>query len=83
MPAQLLGDDELTLAKVFKEAGYATGAIGKWGIGHPPPPDDPRKKGFDYFYGIPASLNFGVLAWFEGRYAEVPPTMCSPKTSGW
>ena len=51
LPEQLLGDDELTLAKVFKQAGYTTGAIGKWGIGHPPPPDDPQKKGFDYFYG--------------------------------
>lgn len=51
LPEQLLGDDELTLAKVFKNAGYKTGAIGKWGIGHPPPPDDPKKKGFDYFYG--------------------------------
>jgi len=51
LPEQLLGDDELTLAKVFKQAGYTTGAIGKWGIGHPPPPDDPKNKGFDYFYG--------------------------------
>ncbi len=51
LPAQLLGDDELTLAKVFKNADYVTGAIGKWGIGHPPPYDDPQKKGFDYFYG--------------------------------
>lgn len=51
MPAQLLGDNEMTLAKVMKEAGYATGAIGKWGIGHPPPIDDPKRKGFDYFYG--------------------------------
>jgi arylsulfatase A-like enzyme len=51
LPAQLLGDDELTLARVFKDAGYVTGGIGKWGIGHPPAPDDPQKKGFDYFYG--------------------------------
>jgi arylsulfatase A-like enzyme len=51
LPEQLLGDDEMTLAKIFKNAGYKTGAIGKWGIGHPPPYDDPQKKGFDYFYG--------------------------------
>jgi len=50
-PAQLLEDDELTLGKVFKSVGYTTGCIGKWGIGHPPPPDDPQRKGFDYFYG--------------------------------
>ncbi|PWJ37977.1 arylsulfatase A-like enzyme [Sediminitomix flava] len=48
---QLLGDDELTVAKVFQKAGYVTGNIGKWGVGHPPPVDDPKRKGFDYFYG--------------------------------
>lgn len=50
-PAQLIGDDEYTIADVFKDAGYVTGAIGKWGIGHPPPVDDPARKGFDYFFG--------------------------------
>ena len=34
----------------------------------------PLDKGFDYFWGIPASMNYGVLAWFEGRHAKVPPT---------
>ncbi|MEN8203121.1 MAG: arylsulfatase [Bacteroidota bacterium] len=48
---QIVGDDELTLAGVFKEAGYVTGAIGKWGVGAAIPEDDPEKKGFDYFYG--------------------------------
>ena len=50
-PAQLMGDDELTIAKVMKQAGYKTGCIGKWGVGHPPPPNDPELKGFDYFFG--------------------------------
>lgn len=51
MPAQLLSDTEPTIAKIMKEAGYRTAAVGKWGIGHPPPVDDPQRKGFDYFYG--------------------------------
>lgn len=50
-PAQLIGDDEYTMADVFKDAGYVTAGIGKWGIGHPPPIDDPARKGFDYFFG--------------------------------
>ena len=50
-PAQLLDDNEVTLAKVMKRAGYTTGLIGKWGIGHPIPVDDAQKKGFDYSYG--------------------------------
>jgi arylsulfatase A-like enzyme len=35
----------------MKQADYKTACIGKWGIGHPPPADDPFRKGFDYFYG--------------------------------
>jgi arylsulfatase A-like enzyme len=50
-PAQLAGDKEPTLGNLLKEAGYYTGVIGKWGIGHPPPLDDPQRKGFDHFYG--------------------------------
>ncbi|MEF8811555.1 MAG: arylsulfatase [Bacteroidales bacterium] len=48
---QLLRDEETTIAEKMKEAGYITGAIGKWGVGHPPPVDDPERKGFDFFYG--------------------------------
>ena len=50
-PAQVMGDEELTIAKVMKQADYKTACIGKWGIGHPPPADDPARKGFDYFFG--------------------------------
>lgn len=47
----LMKDSDMTVAKVFKEAGYKTGCFGKWGIGHPPPYNDPQKKGFDHFFG--------------------------------
>ncbi|MFH1719959.1 MAG: arylsulfatase, partial [Planctomycetota bacterium] len=47
----LMGPDEVTVAKILKQAGYFTGCIGKWGIGHPPPPEDPFHNGFDYFFG--------------------------------
>jgi len=42
---------ETTVASVLRKAGYRTGCVGKWGIGHPPPLDDPNQHGFDYFYG--------------------------------
>jgi len=51
LPDQLLSDTGPTIAKIMKQSGYKTASIGKWGIGHPPPVDDPNRKGFDYFYG--------------------------------
>ena len=51
----LMKSDEVTIAKVLKKAGYNTACIGKWGIGHPPPPEDPHNNGFDYFFGTPTS----------------------------
>ena len=49
-PDQLL-TEKITLGSVMKEAGYKTAIIGKWGIGHPPAPDDPQRNGFDHSYG--------------------------------
>ncbi|MGI9456392.1 MAG: arylsulfatase [Aeoliella sp.] len=42
---------EITLANVMREAGYATGAFGKWGLGSPGSEGDPLQQGFDRFYG--------------------------------
>ena len=43
--------EETTVATVLKRAGYRTACVGKWGVGHPPPLDDPNQHGFDHFYG--------------------------------
>lgn len=40
-----------TIAQLFKTAGYATGAFGKWGLGYPGSVAEPTKMGFDKFYG--------------------------------
>ncbi len=50
--ASLLASDR-TVASVLKDAGYATAAIGKWGLGDPQKakPGLPRRHGFDYFFG--------------------------------
>ena len=47
----LMKPGEATIAKTLKQAGYATACIGKWGIGHPPGPEDPHRHGFDHFFG--------------------------------
>ena len=47
-------DSEWTvLPEIFKAAGYATGAYGKWGLGHTniPGNKDPLTHGFDEFVG--------------------------------
>ena len=42
---------ETTIAEVFKRAGYATAAYGKWHNGMQPP-YHPNARGFDDFYGF-------------------------------
>ena len=46
-----LPDSEFTVAESLKEAGYATGGFGKWGLGNPGTTGVPEKQGFDLFYG--------------------------------
>jgi arylsulfatase A-like enzyme len=40
-----------TLAGLFRSAGYATGAFGKWGLGAPGSGAEPLDCGFDRFFG--------------------------------
>ena len=46
-----LGDSDVTLAEMLKQAGYATGAYGKWGLGLADSPGHPLRQGFDDFLG--------------------------------
>lgn len=87
----LIADGRTTLASLLGDNGYQTAMVGKWHLGmdfpgekgnrdwSKPVRDMPLDKGFGYFYGIPASLNYGVLAWFDGRHAKVPPTVFTAK----
>jgi len=53
-----LSDEEQTLAQLLKKRGYATGAYGKWHLGHLPP-FLPLRHGFDDFFGLPYSNDMG------------------------
>lgn len=46
-----LPDSAYTLAEMLKEAGYVTGAFGKWGLGFVDTDGAPHRQGFDRFYG--------------------------------
>lgn len=51
--AQALRSQDVTVAKVLKQAGYRTALIGKWGLGDAGKAESglPRKQGFDVFFG--------------------------------
>ena len=42
---------EVTIAELLKQRGYATAAIGKWGLGQIGTSGDPNRQGFDLFFG--------------------------------
>ncbi|HEX6961223.1 MAG TPA: sulfatase-like hydrolase/transferase, partial [Lacipirellula sp.] len=46
-----LNHDEITVAEMLKDAGYATGIIGKWHLGDPPA-FNPVHHGFEEFFGV-------------------------------
>ena len=46
-----LHEGAYTIANMFKERGYATALIGKWGMGVTGTSGSPLKHGFDYYYG--------------------------------
>lgn len=46
-----LPESSITVAQVLKSRGYATAAIGKWGLGPPGSSGDPGRHGFDSFFG--------------------------------
>ena len=73
-----LNPNEVTIAEVLKEQGYATGMFGKWHLGDQPE-FLPTRQGFDEFFGIPYShdihpyhprqknFNFPPLPLLEGE----------------
>jgi arylsulfatase A len=46
-----LPDSSRIIPQLLKQAGYATGCFGKWGLGGPGSSGDPVNKGFDEFFG--------------------------------
>jgi len=57
---QHLKADEVTLHTLCKQAGYATAAIGKWGLGK-----DPNNHGIDFWYGF---INQGYAHFYYPEY---------------
>jgi len=71
MAAQTLRRGELTVARVLQQAGYATGLVGKWGLGEHDSTGEPRKQGFDDYFGFlnqtHAHNHFPSFLWRNGE----------------
>ncbi len=59
--------DEITMAGALKVAGYRTGMVGKWHLGDfsTNPAFNPRRHGFDSFFGVPHSNDMWPCALYR------------------
>jgi arylsulfatase A-like enzyme len=73
-----------TVASLLKRYGYATACIGKWHLGlgsdrrtdfSKPLAPGPNALGFDYFYGISASLDMPPYCYIENDRVVKEPTL--------
>jgi arylsulfatase A-like enzyme len=80
----LIESGRMTVASLLKQHGYATACIGKWhlGLGNAKKTDfdkplvpGPNSVGFDYFYGISASLDMPPYCYIENDRAVASPTL--------
>ena len=82
MDEPLIAPGRLTVATLLKQHGYATAALGKWHLGlrfgnekwTDVIRDGPLQHGFDYFFGISASLDMPPFAYIENDRFTQPPT---------
>jgi uncharacterized sulfatase len=58
---------EITLAQILRSAGYATGMVGKWHLGHKSPAELPLRRGFDEYFGIPYSNDMRPVRLIDGE----------------
>jgi arylsulfatase A-like enzyme len=69
---------EITMAEMLSDAGYATGAFGKWHLGHTEG-RFPTDQGFDEWYGIPNSTDEAF--WPDSaRFRRTPIPTPGPST---
>lgn len=83
----LIERGRMTVPGMLKRAGYATAGVGKWhlGLGEAEKTDyaralrpGPVDHGFDWYYGIPASLDMDPYLYFENDRAVGQLTASTP-----
>jgi len=76
----LIENGRETIASVLKQAGYKTAGFGKWHLGignnetnfYTSLSPGPNSVGFDYFFGIPASLDMEPYVFIENEGLATP-----------
>jgi arylsulfatase A-like enzyme len=76
MDAQSLKPGDVTVARVLQQGGYATAWVGKWGLGEENSTGEPRKQGFDYYFGFlsqtHAHNHYPDFLWRSGEKVSLP-----------
>ncbi len=77
-----LSSKERTVARCLHDAGYATGGVGKWALGHVNDPSEidnlghPNRNGFDYWFGYLNQSNahnfFPTFLWENDQQVTLP-----------
>lgn len=71
-----LRPEDFTLSQMLRQAGYATGGIGKWALGDGDTTGAPWKKGMDEFFGYLDQTHahgyYPDFLWRNGKRVEIP-----------
>jgi arylsulfatase A-like enzyme len=78
--AQGLPLEEVTIAEMLKDAGYATGMVGKWHLGQLPQ-FLPMRQGFDSWFGLPFSHDMRMTVPADKGYKSA--VYYDPKPEYW
>lgn len=76
----LLNPEDVTVAELLKQAGYATCAVGKWGLSQGAlSPSSPNQKGFDHWFGFDnqgfAHFYYPDFLWRNHTRVDYPENM--------
>jgi arylsulfatase A-like enzyme len=69
-----LPPEELTMAEIFKEAGFRTAYLGKWhldGHGRLNNVEPDRRQGFDYWKALECSHDYNQMPYYEGDQTDM------------
>jgi len=90
--ARSLTSKEQTVARLLKQAGYTTGGVGKWSLGHVNEPSEidnpghPNRNGFDYWYGYMNQSNahnfYPTFLWENDKQVSLPGNVIDPTPAG-